>query len=94
MSTPERPFASYHLWSLIAPASGQQRWHCQMRRGYIKARQHEPQVRALLTKVTSSQRIGLLAQKGVYEFHHHRYLLNQSDGVEKVAELLRLSNSP
>ncbi|BAZ68440.1 MAG: PD-(D/E)XK nuclease family protein [Pelatocladus maniniholoensis HA4357-MV3] len=94
MSTPERPFASYHLWSLVAPASGQQRWHCQMRRGYIKARQHEPQVKALLTKVTPPQRIGLLAQKGVYEFHHHRYLLNQSDGVEKVAELLRLSNSP
>jgi hypothetical protein len=93
MSTPDLPFASYHLWSLVAPATGQQRWHCQMRRGFIKARQHEPQVKVLLAKATASQRIGLLAQKGVYEFHHHVHLLNQSDGVEKVAQLLKLSNS-
>lgn len=93
MSTPDSPFASYHLWSLVAPLSGKQRWHCQMRRGFIKARQHEPQVKMLLAKVTASQRIGLLAQKGVYEFHHHRHLLDQSDGVEKIAQLLKLSNS-
>ncbi|MBP5976333.1 PD-(D/E)XK nuclease family protein [Brasilonema sp. CT11] len=93
MSSLDQPFASYNLWSLVAPAAWQQRWHCQMRRGFIKARQHEPQVKALLTKATASQRIGLLAQKGVYEFHHHIHLLNQSDGVEKVAQLLRLSNS-
>ncbi len=59
----------------------------------MKARQHEPQVKALLTKATASQRIGLLAQKGVYEFHHHRHLLKRSDGVEKIAQLLKLSNS-
>ncbi|WP_071188586.1 PD-(D/E)XK nuclease family protein [Trichormus sp. NMC-1] len=92
MSTPDRPFASYHLWSLVAPATGQERWHCQMRRGFIKARQHEPQVKALLAQATPPQRIGILAQKGVYEFHHHRHLLTQSDGVEKVAQLLKLSN--
>lgn len=93
MSTPVRPFVSYHLWSLIAPATGQERWHCQMRRGFIKARQHEPQVKALLSKATAPQRIGILAQKGVYEFHHNRHLLNQSDGVEQVAQLLELSKS-
>lgn len=93
MSTPESPFASYHLWSLLAPAPWQQRWHCQMRRGFIKARQHEPHVKALLAKASASQRIGLLAQKGVYEFHHNPHLLNQSDGVEKVAQLLKLDNS-
>ncbi|MBD2777705.1 PD-(D/E)XK nuclease family protein [Iningainema tapete] len=93
MSTPDSPFASYHLWSLIAPAPWQQRWHCQMRRGFVKARQNEPQVRALSTKINASQRIGLLAQKGVYEFHYNRHLLNQSDGVEKVAQLLKLHNS-
>ncbi|MGM3306339.1 PD-(D/E)XK nuclease family protein [Anabaena sp. WFMT] len=92
MSTPDRPFASYHLWSLVAPATGQERWHCQMRRGFIKARQHEPEVKALLAQATPPQRIGILAQKGVYEFHHHRHLLTQSDGVEKVAQLLKLSN--
>ncbi|MEA5616737.1 PD-(D/E)XK nuclease family protein [Cronbergia sp. UHCC 0137] len=92
MSTPDRPFVSYHLWSLVAPATGQERWHCQMRRGFIKARQHEPQVKTLLAQATPPQRIGILAQKGVYEFHHHRHLLNQSDGVDKVAKLLKLSN--
>ncbi len=93
MSSPVRLFASYHLWSLVAPASGQQRLHCQMRRGFIKARQDEPKVKALLKgKVTASQRIGLLAQKGVYEFHHNRNLLNSVDGVEKVARLLKLGN--
>jgi len=93
MSTPDRPFVSYHLWSLLAPATGQERWHCQMRRGFIKARQHEAQVKALLAKATPPQRIGILAQKGVYEFHHNRHLLHQSDGVEKVAQILKLSNS-
>ena len=93
MSSPVRLFASYNLWSLIAPASGQQRWHCQMKRGFIKARQDEPKVKALLkAKVTASQHIGLLAQKGVYEFHHNRNLLNSVDGVEKVARLLKLGN--
>jgi hypothetical protein len=93
MSTLDLPFASYHLWSLVAPVREQQRWHCQMRRGFIKARQHEPQVKALLAKATASQRIGLLAQKGVYEFHHHRHLLQEADGVEKIGHLLKLSNS-
>ena len=93
MSTPDQPFASYHLWSLIAPASGQERWHCQMRRGFVKARQHDPLVKALLKTATAPQRIGLLAQKGVYEFHHNRHLLNSSDGVEKVAQLLKLNYS-
>ncbi|OUL27560.1 PD-(D/E)XK nuclease family protein [Nostoc sp. 106C] len=93
MSIPDRPFASYHLWSLVAPAIGQERWHCQMRRGFVKARQHEPQVKALLAKATAPQRIGILAQKGVYEFHHHRHLLNQTDGVAKVAQLLKLRHS-
>lgn len=88
-----RPFASYHLWSLVAPAVGQERWHCQMRRGYIKARQKDPLVKTLLTKASPPQRIGLLAQKGVYEFHHHHQLLNQPDGVEQVAQILKLSKS-
>ena len=93
MSTPGRPFASYHLWSLLAPAVGQERWHCQMKRGFIKARQHEPIVKVLLAQASPPQRIGLLAQKGVYEFHHHRHLLKQPDGVEKVSQILKLSKS-
>ncbi|MBC5798070.1 PD-(D/E)XK nuclease family protein [Sphaerospermopsis sp. LEGE 00249] len=92
MSIPARPFVSYHLWSLVSPKRGQEHWHCQMRRGFIKARQHEPEVKALLSQATPPQRIGMLAQKGIYEFHHHLHWLTQSDGVEKVAQLLKLSN--
>jgi hypothetical protein len=65
-----------------------------MRRGFIKVRQHEPQVKVLLSKATASQQIGLLAQKGIYEFHYNRQLLEQSDGVAKVAQLLNLDNTP
>ncbi len=93
MPIPGLPFASYHLWSLVAPAAGQERWHCQMKRGFIKARQKEPIVKELLAQASPPQRIGLLAQKGVYEFHHHHHLLNQPDGVEKVAQMLKLSKS-
>jgi len=74
MSFYNRPFASYHLWSLVTPATGQKHWHYLMRRGVIKARQHEPQVKALLGKATAPQQIGILAEKGVYEFHHNRHL--------------------
>ncbi len=88
-----RAFASYHLWSLVAPAVGQERWHCQMKRGFIKARQNEPIVKTLLAQASPPQRIGLLAQKGVYEFHHHHQLLEQPDGVEQVAQILKLSTS-
>ncbi|MBV9386962.1 MAG: PD-(D/E)XK nuclease family protein [Chroococcidiopsidaceae cyanobacterium CP_BM_ER_R8_30] len=93
MPISKRLFASYNLWSLVAPAVGQERWHCQMKRGFIKARQHEPAVKALLAQATPPQRIGLLAQKGVYEFHQHTQLLQLPDGVERVAQLLRLSKS-
>jgi len=92
MFTPGRPFASYHLWSLVAPATGQERWHCQMKRGFVKARQKEPIVKALSSQASPPQRIGLLAQKGVYELHH-RSLLDQPDGVERVAQMLKLSKS-
>ena len=93
MPISKRLFASYNLWSLVAPAVGQERWHCQMKRGFIKARQHEPAVKALLAQATPPQRIGLLAQKGVYEFHQHTQLLQLPDGVERVARLLRLNKS-
>ena len=38
MPTPWRPFASYNLWLQFAPPIGQERWHCDMKRGFTKAR--------------------------------------------------------
>lgn len=89
-----RPFASYNLWSLFSPAVGQERLHCDMKRGFTKARKREPQVAALLTQDNTPQQIGHLAQRGVYEFHQDALLLYRKDAVERVAEILKLSQEP
>lgn len=86
------PSASYNLWSLFAPPVGKEGWHCDMKRGFNKARNKEPKVKALLEKDNTPQRIGILAQKGVYEFHQDTQLLNRADGVERVGEILRLNH--
>jgi hypothetical protein len=65
-----------------------------MKRGFARARKKEPLVKALLEQDTTPQRIGLLAQRAVYEFHQDIQLLHQSDGVERVAQRLKLSQEP
>lgn len=85
------PFASYNLWSLFKPAVGQESWHCDMKRGFTKARKKEPAIAALLEQDNTHQRIGHLAQRGVYEFHQDHLMLYRSDAVERVAEILQLS---
>lgn len=90
MSNNWLPFASYNLWSLFNSPVGKEEWHCDMKRGFKKVRNKEPKVKALLED-TVPQKIGKLAQKGVYEFHQNAHLLNQSDGVERVAEILVLN---
>ena len=44
------PFASFHLWSSFDPAIGQESLHCDMKRGFSKARSKEPEVAALINK--------------------------------------------
>lgn len=85
------PFASYNLWSLFAPAIGQEHWHCDMKRGYTKVRKREPDVAAILAEDTVPQRIGLLAQQGIYEFHADPCRLKNADGVTQVSEILKLN---
>lgn len=89
-----RPYVSFNIWSQFAPAVGQEHWHCDMRRGFARARKKEPLVKALLEQDTTPQHIGLLAQRAVYEFHQNIQLLHQSDGVEQVAERLKLTQEP
>lgn len=91
MAIPWRPFASYNLWLQFAPPIGQEHLHCDMKRGFTKARHIEPQVKALLEQDSIPQRIGILAQRGVYQFHQDTDLLHQSDGVEQVVKILQLS---
>lgn len=83
-------FASYNLWLLFSPPVGREMGHCDRKRGYTKARKKEPVVKELLEKDTSWQRIGILAQKGVYEFHQDLRLFEAAEGVDQVAEILNL----
>jgi hypothetical protein len=87
-------FASYNLWSLFSPAVGQEKWHCDLKRGYTKAKKKHPLVQALLSQNTPYQSIGILAQRGVYEFHQDPHLLHCADGVALVAQKLNLSEQP
>ncbi|GAP96594.1 PD-(D/E)XK nuclease family protein [Leptolyngbya sp. NIES-2104] len=84
------PFASYNLWSLFAPAVGQERWHCDMKRGYAKVRKRESDIAAILAEDTVPQAIGLFAQQGVYEFHADPQRLKDRDGVAQVSQILKL----
>ncbi|BAY74607.1 hypothetical protein NIES25_10210 [Nostoc linckia NIES-25] len=87
------PSASYNLWSLSDSRVGQEFWFCDMKRGFNKVRNKEPQVKALLED-NKHQRIGKLAQAGIYEFYQDPQLLSQPDGVEQIAAILKLSQEP
>jgi PD-(D/E)XK nuclease superfamily len=82
-------FASYNLLLLHSPPVGMEHLHCDMKRGFTKARKREPEVAALLGQDNTYQRIGLLAQQGVYEFHQES-LLYASNAVEQVSDILQL----
>lgn len=84
------PFASYNLWSLFSPPVGQEMWHCDHKRGLIKAKKKDLIIQELMAQDTSWQRIGLLGQQGVYEFYRDPDLLRSFHGLEQVAEILQL----
>ncbi|MDF0553408.1 PD-(D/E)XK nuclease family protein [Kamptonema sp. UHCC 0994] len=86
-----RRFASYNLWLQFEPPVGQEIFHCDMKRGFIKARKGEPEVAKLLTTESPAMRIGHLAQRGVYEFHQHPQMLGRIDAVEEIAEIIQLN---
>ena len=82
-------FASYNLLNLHSPAIGHEIWHCDMKRGFFKARNKEEKVKAILKQDNIPQRIGLLAQQGVYEFHQDNCLDN-ADSIAQVKEKIKL----
>ncbi|MEL7242515.1 MAG: PD-(D/E)XK nuclease family protein [Cyanobacteria bacterium J06629_18] len=83
-------FSSYNLLSLFSPPVGLEHLHCDMKRGFAKARKKEPEVAALLDKDNTAQTIGLLAQKAVYEIHQDSSILSQKDGLSRVVYTLQL----
>ena len=84
-----RPYFSYKLWADSESAYGLESFHCEMKRGF-GLRKQEPIVKALIDTDSTAQAIGHLAQRGVYEFHADPQLLDRSDGVKLVADLLQL----
>jgi len=83
-------FASDGLMADFISAVGLEPFHCDMQRGYKRVRKKESEVAALLEKDTTPQRIGLLAQQGVYEFHHYPELIAQEYGIDNLAGILKL----
>jgi PD-(D/E)XK nuclease superfamily len=84
-------FASYHLWSQFEPALGWEDTHCQMQRGWRwtqTARSDDSQL--IPFTETIWQKVGKLAQQGVYEFHRDPLLLKHPRGCERVADRLYL----
>ena len=84
-------FASYHLWSQFEPALGWEDTHCQMQRGWRWT--HKPASNGLqVSPLTPTiwQKVGTLAQQGVYEFHQDPLLLKHSRGCEQIADRLYL----
>lgn len=63
-----------------------------MKRGFLKARAKDPSVAVLIQQETVYQEIGLLAQRGIYEFHQDLYLLNRTDGDHQINKLLQLES--
>jgi hypothetical protein len=84
-------YASYSIWSQISPPIGKEELHCDRKRGYSRARKKDPEISHLVKKDNTIQKTGILAQRGVYEFHQNLQLLSASDGVAKVSEILNIS---
>lgn len=92
MRKPWNPhYASYNLWLQFAQPVGQEHRHCEMKRGYMKARKKEEHIAKLISQDNVPQRIGILAQKGVYEFHQNPELLTRTDGVQKISVIIELN---
>jgi hypothetical protein len=82
---------SYKLLSLVYPAPGKGQLHCHLKRGFEVAKKDEPEVKECTQNDFPTQRIGILAQRGVYEFYQHADRLDDTSGLEWAIERLKLS---
>ncbi len=86
-----RPYASYKIWQEFEPPIGKEQLLCDMKRGFSRAKKREHAIEPLLNQDTTPQRIGLLAQQGIYEFHQNPQLLSSVNRVDQIAEILKLN---
>lgn len=71
------------MWSQFQPAVGLERFHCDMKRGFYRARKKEPKVAERLDRESEAIRIGHWVQKGIYVFVKQPKFL-ESDRYFKV----------
>lgn len=84
------PSVSYDLWRLFTPSIGYESLHCDTRRGFAKARKNETEVKKLLSQDNPSQKVGKLAQQGIYEIHNNFGLASNPEGIETIVTKLNL----
>jgi PD-(D/E)XK nuclease superfamily len=83
---------SYKLLSLLSPAPGKAQWHCHLKRGFYVAKKQDIEVKECTKNDLPAQKIGILAQRGVYEFWKNPQYLKDLSGVDWAIEQLQLIN--
>jgi hypothetical protein len=83
-------FVSYNLWSQFEPAIGWEDAHCDMQRGW-KWRQSSSFKQLEIPPLTTVwQKVGQLAQQGLYEFHQDPLSLKHPRGIDRIADRIYL----
>jgi len=88
MSKKYLPYISYSIWREFAAAIGSEIFHCDMKRGFARARKKEDRVQALLAEEKDAFKIGHWVQKGIYELHQNSALLDNPLGVDILKDNL------
>ncbi|MCL1462818.1 PD-(D/E)XK nuclease family protein [Argonema galeatum] len=86
-------YASYLIWSEYVPQAGKEEYHCYLKQYWSRIKKRDPIVKPLLVD-TPQQLVGKLSQRGVFEFHQQPDLLISANGVQRVSELIELSQQP
>jgi CRISPR/Cas system-associated exonuclease Cas4 (RecB family) len=90
MRTKKYDHVSYKLLSLVSPAPGKAQWHCHLKRGFYVAKKQDAKVKECTNTDLPAQRIGLLAQQGVYEFWKNPQYLDTLTGIDLVIDKLKI----
>ncbi|MGF1488632.1 MAG: hypothetical protein ACFBSE_16225 [Prochloraceae cyanobacterium] len=88
MSKKYLPYISYSIWREFEAAIGSEIFHCDMKRGFARARKKEDRVKALLAEEKDVFKIGHWVQKGIYELHQDLALLDNYLGIDILKDNL------
>ncbi len=84
-------FVSYNLWSQFEAAIGWEDTHCDMQRGWRWTQTSNlKQLNISRSTTTIWQKVGQLAQQGVYEFHQDPLSLKHPRGIDRIADRIYL----